>query len=360
MTASRQRYEFPEIFHDVMRIRREVMVRERGGELEDMATDLEGDSVSFHWVLYITDWVDSESTMFGDGKGIGERILTQIPIGTIQVRPVIGMVRFWNLIFSLAASVESIAANIPNRTQRQPQNTQDSIFIVRMKSNYLELSEPLVLNQYRGKHWVQNILVNAVIKAFDGYLPPEFFHDIFGRVIPLHLHGVRHPDNMAKAKQEWKNEIVAVMPDALRWSGLLCVYANLKRQGWWERMARFEKYGQFEARHYHKLKAGSKVLMLRVLPGVYERKNPARLDLSRLSLGQRIAFDITTAMVRGEERPWWRVRVGPTRQGSGGRRAQRQTPRIEDSLGFCGMVRGMIDSDRGLEVVDLWDWSSSC
>ena len=185
---------------------------------------------------------------------------------------------------------------------------------MRTKNNDLQLSEPLVLEQYRGRHWVENILVNAVIKAFDGYLPPEFFHDIFGRVIPLTLHRFYHPANMAAARKQWKDQIVRAMPDALRWSGLMCVHANLWRQCWWDKMAGFEKDRQVAAWHYDDLEAGPKVLMTRDFSGVYERKNPAYFDLAGLSLAQRKAFNITTAMVRGKERPWWRIRVASTRQ----------------------------------------------
>lgn len=75
----------------MIRIRRDVFVREFGGKLEDMASDLWGDSVSLHWVLYITDYVGDESLILGQRKQKSD-YKVQIPVGTIKVQPVIGMV----------------------------------------------------------------------------------------------------------------------------------------------------------------------------------------------------------------------------------------------------------------------------
>lgn len=90
-----QSLDFPDLFQDVMRIRWDVIVREHGGKLEDIASDLWDDSVSLHWVVYLTDYVDHEFTILGERKkNKGKKVRRQFPVGTIKVRPVIGMVRF--------------------------------------------------------------------------------------------------------------------------------------------------------------------------------------------------------------------------------------------------------------------------
>lgn len=109
---------------------------------------------------------------------------------------------------------------------------------MRARSNYLLMSEPMVLAPYRARNWIENKLVDAIIRALRGYLPTEFFHDIFGRVIPL-SRGVlqkaraRHPASVAALRAEWKDKFVKVMPDALRWSGLLYLHADRRRKLWW-------------------------------------------------------------------------------------------------------------------------------
>ena len=92
MPPEQQQNYFPRQFRDVMRIRRDVLVKERGRRLEDIASDLEGDSVSFHWVLYFTSWIESENIRLEGIQDKYEKIWTQVPIATIRVRPVIGMV----------------------------------------------------------------------------------------------------------------------------------------------------------------------------------------------------------------------------------------------------------------------------
>lgn len=76
-----------------MRVREDVFVRERGGKLEDIASDLWDDSVSLHWVIYITDYVGSDGITLGaERKQMDNKIQMQIPVGTIKVRPVVRIV----------------------------------------------------------------------------------------------------------------------------------------------------------------------------------------------------------------------------------------------------------------------------
>lgn len=77
-----------------MRVREDVFVRERGGKLEDIASDLWDDSVSLHWVIYISDSVGSDGITLGaERKETDNKIQMQIPVGTIKVRPVVRIVR---------------------------------------------------------------------------------------------------------------------------------------------------------------------------------------------------------------------------------------------------------------------------
>lgn len=77
-----------------MRVRHHVYVRELGGKQEDIASDLWSDSVSLHWVIYITDYVDSDSVILGARqKQVNNKIQMQIPIGTVSCRPIVVMVR---------------------------------------------------------------------------------------------------------------------------------------------------------------------------------------------------------------------------------------------------------------------------
>ncbi|KAG6357553.1 hypothetical protein INS49_013430 [Diaporthe citri] len=201
----KQSLQFPELFRDVMRIRQDVLVREFGGKLEDIASDLWGDSVSLHWVVYITDHVADESLILGEGKNSSNRKI-RIPVGTIKVQPVIGM------------------------RQKENKAAMPPFVGERTRSNYLQLSEAMVLAPYREDDWVQRILYTAVLNTFNEHLPPSFFHDIFGRVIPLDdkpLKDTRLPGEVAGTRRQWKDQFVELIPDALQWSGLMCVQAEI-------------------------------------------------------------------------------------------------------------------------------------
>lgn len=77
-----------------MRVRQDVYVRELGAKQEDIASYLWHDSVSLHWVIYITDYVDSDSVILGPRKNqVNNKIRMQIPIGTVSCRPEVVMVR---------------------------------------------------------------------------------------------------------------------------------------------------------------------------------------------------------------------------------------------------------------------------
>lgn len=122
-----QSLEFPELFIDAMRIRRDVIVRNYGGKLEDIASDLWDDSVSLHWVVYVTDYVDHELIVLGARKKyIGNKLLRRFPVGTIKVRPVIGMVRFRPFPHPLShlRSSKPWRLTTTSHSQRQPENTE--------------------------------------------------------------------------------------------------------------------------------------------------------------------------------------------------------------------------------------------
>lgn len=91
MPPNRQRLKFPKLLYDVMMIRQDVYVREFGGNQEDIAYDLWSDSVSLHWVVYITGHVAGKSAFLKEGPN-RPRKKAKTPVGTIKVQPVIGMV----------------------------------------------------------------------------------------------------------------------------------------------------------------------------------------------------------------------------------------------------------------------------
>lgn len=88
---SRQQDEsLPKLFLDVMAVREEVYVRELGHPLGDQF-DPDGDGVSVHWVVYITDWVDSSSPLVDLQPEMGPMVTDlykQMPVGCVRLRPV--------------------------------------------------------------------------------------------------------------------------------------------------------------------------------------------------------------------------------------------------------------------------------
>lgn len=310
-----QSLDFPDIFRDVMRIRRDVIVRERGGKLEDIASDLWDDSVSLHWVVYITDYVDHELIILGARKKyIGNKVHRQFPVGTIKVRPVIAMVfRPCTHPLGHLRSSKPWRLTTTSHSQKQPENTKNHPPWVglRTQTNYIQVSDPFVIDWYRGMHWIESILLNAVYHAFYGYLEPEFFHDIFGRVIPLDSDTVEKekvqgdPAKAAEVRREWKDKIVEVIPDALQWSGVLFFNADMREWTWW----------------YHEIDCDSledctfsdngKCFKTMTFPDVKERRPSREISLFRLTRAQRKVFNITPTMVGGTDSPSWQVRTSP-------------------------------------------------
>lgn len=174
--------------------------------------------------------------------------------------------------------------------------------------NCLHLHEPIVLAPYRGIHWIENILINAVIKAFDGHLPPAFFHDIFGRVIPLDSDTLEKekaqddPDKAAEVRREWRDRIVEIVPDALQWSGVFFMYGNIRRWRWWFPRSEFRK---------RKISPNDKVFMWVYLGTQVERKPSRAVNLYKLTRAQRKMLNITPYMVGGMDLPSWWVRIHP-------------------------------------------------
>lgn len=104
---------FPQLFLDVMSIRHEVFVLEspgRGG-LKDIAPDLEDDSVSLHWVMYFTDYIDSKNIILPGIQDRYEKVPVQIPVATIKARPVIGMVCHFTSSPHLLSSLQVVVTN---------------------------------------------------------------------------------------------------------------------------------------------------------------------------------------------------------------------------------------------------------
>lgn len=171
----------------------------------------------------------------------------------------------------------------------------------------------LVLAPYRDKEWVQRILVSAALNTFNEYLPPSFFHDIFGRVIPLDeetLINTRHPAEVAAVRREWRDQFVKFIPEALQWSGLLCVQTQIKSYQWWSDVAEFEIdmiTGMWPAPDG---KPHPYILMLRRFESV-EEETPLTVILHRLSKVQQKLFNILPVHVGGMTTLKWKVRVVP-------------------------------------------------
>lgn len=317
MPPDSQRLEFPQLYKDVMRVRQEVLVNARRGKMEDIASDLWDDSVSLHWVMYIRDHVDDGSIIPGEGENeSGNKGKMEIPIGTIKVRPVIGMVRCcpFRRPRSQPRSSKPWRLTPKMHSQHQPENkkaippcTGD-----RTKFNYLQLSEPVVLSKYLPGLWVEGILVTAVIKAFEGHLPAAFFHDIFGRVIPLDektMSNTRNPAEVAAARRQWKDQIIEYIPFALQWSGLMCVHAYVHTEHWWRHSVGFRRDMDIAVWPAHDPRSGPYMLMLRHFEWVINVFTSRETPLHRLSKAQRELFKITPYHVGGMELVWWKVRL---------------------------------------------------
>lgn len=159
-------------------------------------------------------------------------------------------------------------------------------------------------------HWIENILLNAVYQAFDGYLPPRFFHDIFGRVIPvdsdtLEKEKAQDPAKAAEVRREWKDKIVDVVPDALQWSGVLFFNADMREWTWW--------YYGVDCSHLVDCTFSddddySKTLTFQ---DSKESRPSREISLFKLSRAQRKVFNITHTMVGGMDSPSWQVRTYP-------------------------------------------------
>lgn len=170
------------------------------------------------------------------------------------------------------------------------------------------MSDPIVIDRYRGTHWIENILINAVLRAFYGYLPPEFFHDIFGRVIPLDsdtLNNAQDPVRAAEVRREWKDRIVGVVPDALQWSGVLFIKSDMREWRWW--------WPRTQWRHFDGSPFGDsdRVFMVMTFQDSKESRPSREISLSKLSRAQRKVFNITHTMVGGMDSPSWQVRTCP-------------------------------------------------
>jgi hypothetical protein len=203
------------------------------------------------------------------------------------------------------------------RLQGQPDDEKNipSFISVNARSNYLQLSMPLILAQYRAGDMTEFLLVRAIASAFSGNLRPNFFHNNFGRVIPVGNLFLRHPAASPwVARTVWKHHIVNSMPWALEWSGVMCVYAHLQegaqwRETWWHRRGGFLKDPSVGERDY-KCCSGKRVPLLRYFGNLktLNAKNCASMDLASLSADQRGAFNITDDMVSGKEQLNWLVR----------------------------------------------------
>lgn len=97
---NQQDESLPKLFLDVIAVREEVYVRELGQPLE-CQFDPNGDGVAVHWVVYITDWVDSSSPLVGFQPGMAPmvtdlggdatptgRLYRRMPVGCVRLRPV--------------------------------------------------------------------------------------------------------------------------------------------------------------------------------------------------------------------------------------------------------------------------------
>lgn len=172
-------------------------------------------------------------------------------------------------------------------------------------------------------HWIENILLNAVFQAFHGYLPPRFFHDIFGRVIPvdsdtLEKEKAQDPAKTAdEVRREWKDKIVEVVPDALQWSGVLFFNADMQEWTWW--------YYGVDCSHLvgctfsdndkcsitMTFQDNDKCSMTITFQDLKESRPSREISLFKLSRAQRKVFNITHTMVGGTDSPSWQVRTCP-------------------------------------------------
>lgn len=173
------------------------------------------------------------------------------------------------------------------------------------------MSDPIVIDWYRGMHWVENILINAVVLAFCGHLPPQLFHDIFGRVIPLDSDTLEKekaredPAKAAEVRRAWKDKIVEVVPDALQWSGILFINADMREWTWWYHE---RQWSHPDGRPF----SDSDKAFMAIRVSDWRESRPSReISLFRLTRAQRKFLNITPTMVGGMDLPSWQVRTCP-------------------------------------------------
>ncbi|KAK7699290.1 hypothetical protein SLS64_011748 [Diaporthe eres] len=300
-----QKLKFPKLLQDVMSIRQDVYVREFGGNQEDIAYDLWGDSVSLHWVVYIKGHVAGKSVFLKEGpQRPNSKVRTAV--ATIKVQPVIGM-----------SASEPWRLTPESHQQRQREDKTDIPPFVgeRTRSNHFMMSDVLVLAPYRGNEWIQRLLMTAVIDTLSGYLPPSFFHDLFGQVIPLDAldDKPRRQSEEANTRRLWKDSLVKVIPDALQWSGLLCMETSIPEYQWWSKAGfGFELDLNTGEWHTHDDRdPDPRIVMLRRFEKVRKSVTSPEVNLNTLSEMLKKTFNIEHNHVVRPDLLIWRVRDAP-------------------------------------------------
>lgn len=143
---------------------------------------------------------------------------------------------------------------------------------------------------------------------------------MFGRVIPK----TQGATPTVIAPPGWKDQILRAMPCALEWSGLIYADVHMHKgakweESWWKSEYQFEKDHKVHAKNCGccaGMEAGMIVVMRRQFGKLYtlveEHEESKDLDLGSLTPDQCTAFDITDAMVSGQESLGWQLwRPGP-------------------------------------------------
>lgn len=192
---------------------------------------------------------------------------------------------------------------------------------MRERANFFQLSEPVVLDRYRCRNLAGITLVNAVIKAFEGNLAPEFFEDIFRSVIPM-TQGAIPPGIISPPGSQWQDKIARALPRVLEWSGLIYADVHMRKrarweESWWSREHDFQKDPCVTESDYKR--RFKTVVMWRRFGTLVTLEKSASMDLASLEPAQREAFNITDAMVSGQQPLLWeireRVQVAPSSVG---------------------------------------------
>lgn len=119
------------------------------------------------------------------------------------------------------------------------------------------------------------------------------------------------PPKIAPPGSRWRDEIARALPRVLEWSGLIYADVHMRKgarweESWWKREHDFQNdpsVAETDCGRKYK-----EVVMCRRFGTLLTLEKSASLKLASLTRAQRTAFNITDAMMSGQEPLLWEIR----------------------------------------------------